>query len=213
MPAILRTRSPRPSSTPCASRSSRPRARSRRPRATPRRWPKRHVAWSPGRRTPTGPRSLPTGRPAARRASTASTRAAGARTSRRRSPSSWRRPTRACRVMVKGQPKTEEVIPLAALKESINKAVYGYTDKHLGPKEEIGNKGAAAVEPSWRRPPVCRRATCVKLSTISPGPDGWSACARDSMHFRRRSPAPHRPTNSKSPWPWPIRLRSPTGPP
>ncbi|MEW6545180.1 MAG: hypothetical protein AB1411_16440 [Nitrospirota bacterium] len=45
------------------------------------------------------------------------------------------------RVMVKGQPKTEEVTPLAALKESINKAVYQYTEKHLGPKEEIGNKG------------------------------------------------------------------------
>ena len=45
------------------------------------------------------------------------------------------------RVMVKGQPKTEEVIPLAALKESINKAAYAYTDKHVGPKEEVGNKG------------------------------------------------------------------------
>ena len=47
------------------------------------------------------------------------------------------------RVMVKGQPKTEEVIPLAALKESINKAAYAYTDKHVGPKEEVGNKGAS----------------------------------------------------------------------
>jgi len=47
------------------------------------------------------------------------------------------------RVMVKGQPKTEEVIPLAALKESINKAAYGYTEKHLGPKEKIGNKGGS----------------------------------------------------------------------
>jgi len=47
------------------------------------------------------------------------------------------------RVTVKGQPKTEEVIPLAALKESVNKAAYGYTDKHLGPKEEIGNKGGS----------------------------------------------------------------------
>lgn len=47
------------------------------------------------------------------------------------------------RVMVKGQPKTEEVIPLAALKESINKAAYAYTEKHLGPKEEIGNKGGS----------------------------------------------------------------------
>jgi hypothetical protein len=47
------------------------------------------------------------------------------------------------RVMVKGQPKTEEVIPLAALKESINKAAYGYTDKHVGRKEEVGNKGGS----------------------------------------------------------------------
>jgi hypothetical protein len=46
-------------------------------------------------------------------------------------------------VTVKGKPKTEEVIPLAALKESINKAAYAYTDKHLGPKEEIGNKGGS----------------------------------------------------------------------
>jgi hypothetical protein len=41
------------------------------------------------------------------------------------------------RVMVKGWPRTEEMIPLAALKESINKAAYAYTDKHLGPKDEI----------------------------------------------------------------------------
>jgi hypothetical protein len=47
------------------------------------------------------------------------------------------------RVMVKGQPETEEVIPLAALKDSINKAAYGYTDKHVGPKEEVGNKGGS----------------------------------------------------------------------
>jgi hypothetical protein len=54
------------------------------------------------------------------------------------------------RVMVKGQPESEEVIPLAALKESINKAAYGYTGKWLGPKEEVGNLPA---------PPACRRAT------------------------------------------------------
>jgi hypothetical protein len=47
------------------------------------------------------------------------------------------------RVMVKGQPKTEEVIPLAALKDSINRAAYAYTEKHLGRKEEIGNKGGS----------------------------------------------------------------------
>ena len=47
------------------------------------------------------------------------------------------------RVCVKGRPETEEVIPLAALKESINKAAYAFTEKHLGPKEEIGNKGGS----------------------------------------------------------------------
>jgi hypothetical protein len=47
------------------------------------------------------------------------------------------------RVMVKGRPKTEEVISLAALKESINKAAYAYTNKHVGPKEKIGNKGGS----------------------------------------------------------------------
>lgn len=47
------------------------------------------------------------------------------------------------RVTVKGQPKTEEVIPLAALKESVNKAAYAYTDKHVGPREEVGNKGGS----------------------------------------------------------------------
>jgi hypothetical protein len=46
-------------------------------------------------------------------------------------------------VTVKGRPKTEEMIPLAALKESINKAAYSYTDKHLGPKERVGNKGGS----------------------------------------------------------------------
>ena len=47
------------------------------------------------------------------------------------------------RVMVKGRPKTEEVFPLAVLKESINRAAYAYTDKHLGPREKIGNKGGS----------------------------------------------------------------------
>jgi hypothetical protein len=47
------------------------------------------------------------------------------------------------RVMVKGKPKTEEVIPLSVLKESINKAAYAFTDKHVGPKEEVGNKGGS----------------------------------------------------------------------
>jgi len=29
------------------------------------------------------------------------------------------------------------------LKKSISKAAYAYTDKHLGPKEKIGNKGGS----------------------------------------------------------------------
>ena len=47
------------------------------------------------------------------------------------------------RVVIKGRPKTEEIIPLKVLKESIWKAAYAYTDKHLGPKEEIGSKGGS----------------------------------------------------------------------
>ena len=35
------------------------------------------------------------------------------------------------------------MIPFAALKQSINKAAYAYTDKHVGPKEEVGNKGGS----------------------------------------------------------------------
>jgi len=46
------------------------------------------------------------------------------------------------RVMVKGQPKTEEVIPLAALKESINEAAYGEASRPCL-KEEVGNKGGS----------------------------------------------------------------------
>lgn len=44
------------------------------------------------------------------------------------------------RVMVKGKPETEEVIPLAVLKASIGKAAIAYTDKHLGPRQRVGNK-------------------------------------------------------------------------
>jgi len=47
------------------------------------------------------------------------------------------------RVMVKGQPKTEEVIPLAALKESVNREAYKYVEAHIGPREKIGNKGGS----------------------------------------------------------------------
>jgi len=45
------------------------------------------------------------------------------------------------RVMVKGKPESEELIPLAALKASIGKAAYAFTDKQLGPRERVGNKG------------------------------------------------------------------------
>jgi hypothetical protein len=45
------------------------------------------------------------------------------------------------RVMVKGKPESEELIPLATLKASVNKAAYAYTDKHVGQRERVGNKG------------------------------------------------------------------------
>jgi hypothetical protein len=45
------------------------------------------------------------------------------------------------RVMVKGEPESEELIPLATLKASIGKAAYAYTEKHVGPRERVGNKG------------------------------------------------------------------------
>ncbi len=50
---------------------------------------------------------------------------------------------RGVRVMVKGQPKTEEEISFATLQQSVNKAAYAFTDKHLGPKEVVGNKGGS----------------------------------------------------------------------
>jgi hypothetical protein len=45
------------------------------------------------------------------------------------------------RVVVKGKPESEELIPLAMLKASIGKAAYTYTEKHVGPRERVGNKG------------------------------------------------------------------------
>ena len=47
------------------------------------------------------------------------------------------------RVAVKGKAGTTELIPLASLKESINKAAYAYTDKHVGAREVVGNKGGS----------------------------------------------------------------------
>jgi hypothetical protein len=36
---------------------------------------------------------------------------------------------------------TPVVVPSPALKASVNKAAYGYTHKHVGPRERVGNKG------------------------------------------------------------------------
>ena len=44
------------------------------------------------------------------------------------------------RVMVKGSPESEEIIPLATLRESIGKAAYAFTEKHIGPRAHVGNK-------------------------------------------------------------------------
>lgn len=46
-------------------------------------------------------------------------------------------------VTVKGKPKSKELITSAALKASVNKAAYAYTDKHIGPREKVGNKGGS----------------------------------------------------------------------
>ena len=46
------------------------------------------------------------------------------------------------KVTIKGQPETEEVIPMARLKESVGKAAFAYTDSWLGPRDTIGAKGA-----------------------------------------------------------------------
>ena len=45
------------------------------------------------------------------------------------------------KVAIKDRPETEELLTDKALGESVNRAAYGYTDKHIGPKEKIGNKG------------------------------------------------------------------------
>ena len=45
--------------------------------------------------------------------------------------------------MVKGQPETAEVIPLAALKKSVNREAYRYAEAHIGPREKVGNKGGS----------------------------------------------------------------------
>lgn len=46
------------------------------------------------------------------------------------------------KIVIKGRPETEEVIPFEALKkQGVTKTAYSYTEEHIGPKEEIGNKG------------------------------------------------------------------------
>jgi len=47
------------------------------------------------------------------------------------------------RVTVEGRAETKEVIPTKVLKDSVTKAAYAYTDKHIGPKERVGNKGGS----------------------------------------------------------------------
>ena len=44
---------------------------------------------------------------------------------------------------MKGRPETAEVIPKAKLKVSVGKAALQYTEKHLGPRAEVGNKAGS----------------------------------------------------------------------
>ena len=47
------------------------------------------------------------------------------------------------RVMVKGEPKTEEVIPMEAPRASVNKEACRHAEAHVGPCEKVGNKGGS----------------------------------------------------------------------
>ena len=47
------------------------------------------------------------------------------------------------RVMVRGRPETEEIISFQALKESVNRQAYQFAEKHVGPREKVGNKGGS----------------------------------------------------------------------
>lgn len=45
-------------------------------------------------------------------------------------------------IRIQGRPKSEEVIPFRAFKESsVSKLAYAYTDRQIGKRSEIGNKG------------------------------------------------------------------------
>jgi hypothetical protein len=57
---------------------------------------------------------------------------------------------------------SEELIPFAALKASVNKAAYGYTEKHVGPHERVGNKGGTLA--NRLRAAVWERRNSIKLS-------------------------------------------------
>ncbi len=48
-------------------------------------------------------------------------------------------------IEVKGRPETHEVIDVAAIRENMTKAAYGYTDKHIGPRDVVGNKGGSLM--------------------------------------------------------------------
>ena len=47
-------------------------------------------------------------------------------------------------VAIEGREKeTTEILAAAALKDSVMKAAYAYTDKHLGTRDKVGNKGGS----------------------------------------------------------------------
>jgi len=45
------------------------------------------------------------------------------------------------RVCIKGKPKTEELIPEEKLGKETMRSAYAYTEKHIGPRLKVGNKG------------------------------------------------------------------------
>lgn len=48
---------------------------------------------------------------------------------------------RGVKVTIDGRPKTATIISNSVLEESVCQAAYAYTEKHIGPKSEIGSKG------------------------------------------------------------------------
>jgi hypothetical protein len=47
------------------------------------------------------------------------------------------------RIAIKGKPETEERIPIEEVRASITKVAYAYTDKFIGPRDVVGNKGGS----------------------------------------------------------------------